>query len=213
MIRCTSCGTENEAGAAFCDNCGAQLATPTLSAGSHQPTAMSMPTASERHCPACGEIVLPGEAFCATCGAVLSAPLSESAALLQPFVAQPQSGVTVRQPVARPAVTLRGVKLLIGLTDAEIVLPDRTEVIVGRADAASQFFPDVNLDHFDALANGVSRRHARMLVQGDQILLEDLDAANGTAVNRQRLAPRQSLAIRDGDELRFGTLTATVRLS
>jgi pSer/pThr/pTyr-binding forkhead associated (FHA) protein len=44
-------------------------------------------------------------------------------------------------------------------------------------------------------------------------LIEDLDTTNGTAVNRQRLAPRQTQPIRDGDEIRFGKLVATFHYS
>jgi pSer/pThr/pTyr-binding forkhead associated (FHA) protein len=121
---------------------------------------------------------------------------------------------TLPQPIDAPAGALafQHIRMLIQPAGAEVVLPRKPEVIIGRADAASQFFPDVDLGSFDALTNGVSRRHARVSQHGDQVVLEDLDTANGTAINRQRLAPRQPQPIRDGDEVRFGKLIATVRL-
>src|SRR5688500_10928155 len=45
---CSSCSTENPAGARFCMNCGAAL---------------------ERRCPSCGEPVPPQARFCMSCGA------------------------------------------------------------------------------------------------------------------------------------------------
>jgi pSer/pThr/pTyr-binding forkhead associated (FHA) protein len=104
------------------------------------------------------------------------------------------------------------VRLLIQPSGAEITLPEQPEVIIGRADASSQFFPDVDLNRFDALSSGVSRRHARVTANAGQVAIEDLDTANGTAVNKQRLAPRQPRPIGDGDELRFGALVTVVRL-
>jgi pSer/pThr/pTyr-binding forkhead associated (FHA) protein len=101
--------------------------------------------------------------------------------------------------------------LLIQPTGTEVVFPDVAEAIVGRADASSNFFPDVDLDLYDAASNGVSRSHAKVLLRDGRILIEDLDTTNGTTVNRQRLAPRQAQPIRDGDEIRFGKLVVTFR--
>jgi pSer/pThr/pTyr-binding forkhead associated (FHA) protein len=48
----------------------------------------------------------------------------------------------------------------------------------------------------------LSRRHARVYVEGSQLLIEDLGSTNGTFVNDQRLTAARSL--RDGDRLRCG---------
>jgi DNA-binding winged helix-turn-helix (wHTH) protein len=56
---------------------------------------------------------------------------------------------------------------------------------------------------------GVSRRHARILVSGDAVLIEDLDSKNGTWVAGQRITAPHALA--DGDRVRFGTTTLTFR--
>lgn len=47
----------------------------------------------------------------------------------------------------------------------------------------------------------VSRQHARLNVEGEQLTLEDLGSANGTLVNGQRLVGSTTLA--NGDELQF----------
>lgn len=55
----------------------------------------------------------------------------------------------------------------------------------------------------------VSRRHARILVGHDRVLVEDLGSKNGTFVRGVRID--QPTPIEDGDELRFGSVTATFR--
>jgi pSer/pThr/pTyr-binding forkhead associated (FHA) protein len=84
--------------------------------------------------------------------------------------------------------------------------------VVGRADAVSNFFPDVDLTPHGALDTGVGRRHARLLVQGGALLVEDLDSTNGTFLNGARLAPRQPAPLGAGDELRLGNLALRVEL-
>src|SRR5580658_5967654 len=49
----------------------------------------------------------------------------------------------------------------------------------------------------------VSRRHARILVQGEDVVIEDLGSRNGVRVNGKALQASQSLV--DGDRVRIGT--------
>jgi len=58
-------------------------------------------------------------------------------------------------------------------------------------------------------SNGVSRRHARILVSADAALVEDLDSKNGTWVAGKRITAPYILA--DRDRIRFGTTTLTFR--
>ena len=48
----------------------------------------------------------------------------------------------------------------------------------------------------------VSRRHARLVLEGGVAEIEDLGSSNGTMLNGRRIARR---VLRDGDELRIGT--------
>ena len=54
----------------------------------------------------------------------------------------------------------------------------------------------------------VSRKHAELTIEGEQLFVQDLESANGTFVNGKRVT-RASLA--DGDELRFDVLSFVVR--
>lgn len=60
-------------------------------------------------------------------------------------------------------------------------------------------------------ASGVSRHHARITASAAGVTVEDLGSKNGTWVNGARLDSRAMLA--DGDELRVGIVTMTVRLA
>jgi DNA-binding winged helix-turn-helix (wHTH) protein len=57
----------------------------------------------------------------------------------------------------------------------------------------------------------VSRRHARLHIQGGQATLEDLASRNGTFLRGQRLAA--PAALRDGDEFRVGSMSITFRVT
>ena len=91
-----------------------------------------------------------------------------------------------------------------------LALPNKAEAILGREDAASNHFPDLDFDPLGGLNDGVGRKHARIFMQQGALYVEDLNSTNGTLVNRQRLAPNQPQVIQDGDELRLGKLVLTV---
>jgi hypothetical protein len=78
------------------------------------------------------------------------------------------------------------------------------ETHIGRWDADSGIFPDVDLDQDDPEAK-VSRRHARIMNQNGQFFIEDLGSTNGTFVNRgRRLLPGHRQALQSGDEIIVG---------
>src|SRR4051812_16378573 len=56
----------------------------------------------------------------------------------------------------------------------------------------------------------VSRRHARIIIAGDRVTVEDLKSKNGTRVHGRRA--KAPLPLADGDELRFGSITVTLRI-
>jgi pSer/pThr/pTyr-binding forkhead associated (FHA) protein len=82
---------------------------------------------------------------------------------------------------------------------------DRT---LGRADM--DFMPDIDLEDFDAFERGVSRQHAVLRRQKDTVVLIDLNSANSTFLNGQRLVADQPRILRDGDEIRLGQLVLRV---
>jgi DNA-binding winged helix-turn-helix (wHTH) protein len=85
------------------------------------------------------------------------------------------------------------------ISDAPIALREG-ENILGRD-------PEVTV-WFDR--PGVSRRHARIVVSGDEATLEDLGSRNGTFVRGERVVAPSVL--QDGDEIRLGSLSVTFRV-
>jgi pSer/pThr/pTyr-binding forkhead associated (FHA) protein len=85
-----------------------------------------------------------------------------------------------------------------GPTAGNVYALDKTEMFIGR---------DINND---IVINDpeVSRRHARLFLQGKTYVLEDLGSTNGTVVKGQRLMG--PYVLKDGDEI---TLGETVNLS
>lgn len=80
---------------------------------------------------------------------------------------------------------------------------------IGLADGPTEIGrePDceVFLNHAD-----VSRRHARILVKGATVTVEDLESRNGTLVNGKRVtAPKR---LENGDTITFGTVETTIEI-
>jgi pSer/pThr/pTyr-binding forkhead associated (FHA) protein len=57
---------------------------------------------------------------------------------------------------------------------------------------------------------GISRYHARIIVDGDRVTVEDLGSKNGTRVRGDLITARTDLT--DGDEIRFGSMNLTFRV-
>ena len=80
------------------------------------------------------------------------------------------------------------------------------DLVVGRARAGNRTVPDVDMAPIDP-KKVVSRRHARILATSDgYAICEDVATSNGTYVNGTRLDPGAVAPLRDGDEIRFGTV-------
>jgi pSer/pThr/pTyr-binding forkhead associated (FHA) protein len=96
-------------------------------------------------------------------------------------------------------------KLVVQGTNALLPFPPgKTEIFVGREDPVSGVFPEIDLTDHGGDEGGVSRKHARIYLQGSQVYIEDLNSTNYTYVNQQKVTPGQPFPVNDGDELRFG---------
>lgn len=308
MVICSTCGSRQPDGAAFCDECGAALSAPPVAGGA----ARGIPTVMASLCPVCGAQVAPGEQFCNSCGASLggSAPAALATPAISggglPTVAAPSLGGQVcancgaalepdsafcdmcgapvqkaapgfapaasaipaaytppaapvipvayavpaapamppayappaasaeygptmaaqpgpasypspvpapqgfPQPTPQPAAYARpplmpsGRLVVVGSNVTLPFPPGKTEIIIGREDPVSGVFPDIDLTDHGGDEGGVSRQHARILIQGENFFIEDLNSTNFTFLNQQKLPPRQPQALNNGDEVRLG---------
>jgi pSer/pThr/pTyr-binding forkhead associated (FHA) protein len=87
------------------------------------------------------------------------------------------------------------------------------EVSIGRLDATTATYPDIDLTTDGGLEKGVSRRHAKITRKGPELYLEDLGSVNGTLLNGKRLTPYLPHVLKDRDEVRIGKLLMHVYLS
>lgn len=126
-----------------------------------------------------------------------------------PSMMPPANAVAPAQPSAPANYNSKSgnrAKLIIqrgGTIGKEFMLTD-SESNIGRWDADGGIFPDVDLDQDDPEAK-VSRRHARIIHQSGQYLIEDLGSTNGTFINRgRRLLPGNRHPLNNGDEIIVG---------
>lgn len=127
-------------------------------------------------CVNCGHELSNDDVFCAFCGS--------------------------RQPVKRTTAKL----IVLGTNEmsAQFAISPEGESLIGRMDPNRGIRPEVDLSKYDPAAR-VSRRHAKIIVQGSQFFIEDLGSANGTFINgSMKLAQGKPHILVSGDELKLG---------
>ena len=174
-----------------------QIALTQTAAGSRDPTYTPM-IARHITCPRCGAMVTTLSRYCNKCGATLNN------IDLPPAPQEPQS--VGKSPSQAPA----GARFVLEV-GVEIAFPPKTELIVGRADAHSDEYPDIDLGPHDGAARGVSRLHARLYQRGEVWVLEDAGSTNGTFLNGRRVGSGEETVLRDNDRVRCGQLALTFK--
>ena len=201
-VRC-SLGHENPDGSAFCDEFGEPLsgAVPVAVAAAPQPApSVAAAPAGSEVCPSCGAINPAGEAFCSNCGSMLGAAAATSAP------AQAVSPAPAAAPVMSSAPAALNAKIIVESDNQEFDLSGKDNILIGREDAVSNIFPDVDLTPHGGEEGGVSRMHARIFVESGQYLLEDENSTNFTFLNRQKLAAKTPTQLHDDDEIKLGRI-------
>lgn len=193
-VRC-SLGHDNPDGSAFCDECGEPLssAAPTATPAA----APAAPSAGTQICSSCGAANPAGESFCSNCGvSLLGTPAPVSA---------PPTPVDISSQDAVPAaVSGLQARLIVEADNQEFDLSGKDNITLGREDAVSNIYPDVDLTPHGGEEGGVSRLHARIFVENGQYMLEDENSTNFTFLNRQRLVAKTPTPLHDNDEVRLG---------
>ena len=75
--------------------------------------------------------------------------------------------------------------------------------LIGRRDPKHNILTDLDLTELDT-GKIASRRHATIEYDSKGYKITDEGSSNGTWVNGERLAPRSSRALQDGDQIVFG---------
>ena len=121
--------------------------------------------------------------------------------------------------------TLVGTQALNGKATARDLLPYLLElrahiVVKGLEVGVTQPFSEERItigrraeNHLVLEGDNISRQHVSIERRGDRYFVCDLESANGTHLNDQRLvAPALEAQLRDGDRVRLGDFQLTVRL-
>jgi hypothetical protein len=217
MISCNNCGTDNLDGSEYCDECGMKLevvalySPPTRDGSEPSPY---RPPAEEPVSPKTFEGVPPPPPSFTTSTSIprQATPVREpqGGGRAETLVLSSRGRTEALKSDGSTAAKGTGAR-----ADAKLVLErggrvgkeflvTGGETNIGRWDADSGIFPDVDLDQDDPEAK-VSRRHARILRQNGKYYIEDLGSTNGTFVNRgRRLLPGHRHALQSGDEIIVG---------
>jgi len=105
-------------------------------------------------------------------------------------------------PAAAPSALQA--RLIVEADNQEFDLSGKDNILIGREDAVSNIFPDVDLTPHGGEEGGVSRLHARIFNENGQYMLEDENSTNFTYLNRQRLAGKSPAQLHDNDEIKLG---------
>jgi len=108
---------------------------------------------------------------------------------------------------------MKKAKLVLASNGTEFPFGNKLEILIGREDPISGIFPEVDLTYHGGVEGGVSRRHAKLMKQGEQWMAQDLKSTNHTYINRRRLSPGKPEALNHGDKLRVGRLVFTLQMS
>ncbi len=162
-------------------------------------------------CSKCSGSNLLGAAFCRECGSLLdpaAGPGLQGIKSTSPTASRHAGRPTDRPGTARYAwATLHFPE-----SGEAIPLAGRDEFIMGRTTENQPSAPDIDLSPYQGYGSGVSRLHATIRRRGNQVVLIDLDSANGTYLNGKRLGVHREEALANGDVIVLGKLRIQIRL-
>lgn len=188
MIVCQNCLHENQEGTSFCEECGEPLRP-----GQSRRRATAMPAPQ------------PGYGASTDKPRGTTPERGDSTPILPPPALVPGAAPTPTGPVGPLRLRLNNGKTF--------ELKGRSSYLVGRRDDERGIFPELDLSGVGGLEAGVSRAHAIIHTLDTGYMIEDLQSTNETLLNYFRLLPRQQYPLKDGDQLRLGTLSMLVIIS
>ncbi|MCC6805366.1 MAG: FHA domain-containing protein [Anaerolineae bacterium] len=195
----------------------AEIGRQTLFVNTGRPTGLT--------CPKCGHVNRPGVLVCENCGTLMVN--EEQVTGTKRFESdrqEPDSDpkrntsiettemISVAVSTAGTGTFSDGMVLRLEVEGAPtpLLLSPQYETSIGRRDPATGTQPDVDLSAYSGYRLGVSRKHAIIRLNNEQLEILDLGSSNGTSVNGARLVAHQPHPLRDGDEIRLGKMMIRV---
>lgn len=137
-------------------------------------------------CPACHHSERNGTLFCSECGAEIYNVIPDGVS--EVFLEFVDSGKKLK-------------------------LKENREYTIGRMGKKQALIPDVDLSQYGAFQKGVSRLHAIIKTYPRKCLVIDLDSANGTRINGDRITAYVDTPIKNGDTISLGSFKILVHIS
>lgn len=164
-------------------------------------------------CPNCRHKEVSGALFCSECGALLEGVAGVSTQAIQkPSTSQFQDLTDTTPSETAPPQPESAVALCVMDSGQILPLENREEFTLGRSAEGQPILPDIDLAAYKAYEHGVSRLHASIRFENNQILATDLGSVNGTRLNGQRIPPHKPYTLSHGDILTLGKLKLQVLL-
>jgi pSer/pThr/pTyr-binding forkhead associated (FHA) protein len=162
-------------------------------------------------CPDCGHHNRQGAVICDNCGKTLAGDFS----VTQNVPTSKTSSFDIEPVIVTTDLNLKVSLMLIVQTDGTpgtfAMTREKGVYVVGRTDPGTAIGSvDIDLALHGAHTLGVSRRHARIFLNEDIWMLEDLGSTNGTYINGRRMYPDQHYILHHGDQIQFGKLVSQV---
>lgn len=209
---CPHCGAAAPVSGQFCDNCGQPLTAQPAAA---TPAPADAAPAQAADAAAASAQPAPADASAAPADQQAAAPVDKAAA---PTMSIPADAAAPTAPGAAtgPAIAFE----LSGPASSSRYEMHSDEVKIGRRDAESGIYPELDFDGNDIVIEGgervhaVSRRHGRIFRDGDVLKFEDLGSTNGSTINGAAVLAKDPQPLKDGDTIVLGrTCRIAVHLS
>ena len=160
-------------------------------------------------CPQCKHQELDGALFCTNCGAQLfndsdtTATINRTDLNNMPGISSPTAST-----FPTPPEEMKDSQVAIQIMDSDevIFLEGNKDFTIGRSTEGQMIVPDIDLSSHDAYEAGVSRLHASLTINKQDISAKDLGSANGTRLNGQKIAAHAEHSVQHGDILTLGKL-------
>lgn len=158
-------------------------------------------------CPTCKNREFVGTLFCSDCGTRLVNVTPT------PTVSIPRDQLSLEANATKPSVpegpdlasgALLGLRIV---SSGEILsLIGRDNYTLGRTVEGQPVIPDVDLSPYDAFDQGVSRLHCEIRLKDEGVYIIDLESANGTLINGERIEVQKPISVKHGDILQLGRM-------
>jgi hypothetical protein len=158
-------------------------------------------------CPFCEKENPPGLLFCEHCGRQL-VNLSQLSRYTTQELRMPQFDSVETFYSGKPGTGFLHQSAFVTLdlldSNRKIYLKSEGHISLGRADKETNWQPTIDLSPYGAAEKGVSRAHADLYFESDQVFLLELGSANGTRINGTPVQTGQAQLVHNGDILELG---------